>query len=327
MSTRLKPWTKAAFELIVHAELHLRDGDDFDRRIAHICFDNAIEVAITTYLGLNPIQRSNRTYRREDIEQWKSNYHTKLEFLRQEAERRGWTLRIPNDEVVFYHSIRNDQYHAAGGVPESDHIAALRAAALDTFAMLFEIADVEQVLEESLQQRLPMADAPQPRNPTVDRLLDMADEPVVVAGQPYAVSEALYAIDPRAYEDTVAAVMESRNIVDELDERYAGCVRPTIRHAGFVHFEQNVYLKTVDSDGRVELTNTDFVYSGEDERTFSLDHSPDENADLLLHQFDPFSMINCFNLFTHEAEQRISSSHQVGTLESLFQPEQEGGTA
>src|ERR1051326_8517754 len=59
MSTNLKPWMKATFELIVHAETHLREGGDFDRRMAHIGFDNAIEVAISTYLGLNPFTRNN----------------------------------------------------------------------------------------------------------------------------------------------------------------------------------------------------------------------------------------------------------------------------
>jgi hypothetical protein len=48
----LPPWANGPFELLVHAEGHLRNGDDFDRRIALISFDNAIEVAITTYLTL-----------------------------------------------------------------------------------------------------------------------------------------------------------------------------------------------------------------------------------------------------------------------------------
>ncbi len=46
----LPPWAKGPFELLVHAEGHFIAGEDFDRRIALISFDNAIEVAITTYL-------------------------------------------------------------------------------------------------------------------------------------------------------------------------------------------------------------------------------------------------------------------------------------
>ena len=60
MMRQHKPWAYGPFELLLHAELHYRAGEDFDRRIAMIGFDNAIEVAITTYLGLHPIQRGNR---------------------------------------------------------------------------------------------------------------------------------------------------------------------------------------------------------------------------------------------------------------------------
>ena len=74
--SNIPPWANGPFELIVHAEGHLRDGEDFDRRIALISFDNAIEVAITAYLTLNPIQRSGRSYSKADIERWLANYHT-----------------------------------------------------------------------------------------------------------------------------------------------------------------------------------------------------------------------------------------------------------
>jgi len=49
MST-LTPWALGPFEIILHAEMHYRDGDDLDRRIAIVGFDNAIELAIHTYL-------------------------------------------------------------------------------------------------------------------------------------------------------------------------------------------------------------------------------------------------------------------------------------
>ncbi len=67
-------WANGPFELLVHAEGHLRRGDDFDRRIALISFDNAIEVSIATYLTLHPIHRGNRSYANVDVEKWLSNY-------------------------------------------------------------------------------------------------------------------------------------------------------------------------------------------------------------------------------------------------------------
>ena len=48
MIRQLKPWTYGPFEILLHAELHYRVGEDFDRRIAMVGFDNAIEVADTS---------------------------------------------------------------------------------------------------------------------------------------------------------------------------------------------------------------------------------------------------------------------------------------
>ncbi len=80
-TTTLQPWADGPFELLLHAEGHLPDGEDFDRRMALITFDNAIEVSITTYLSLKPIMRGNRSYATADVDQWTRNYHTKLDFL------------------------------------------------------------------------------------------------------------------------------------------------------------------------------------------------------------------------------------------------------
>jgi hypothetical protein len=88
----LKPWARGPFELLLHAELHRRDGDDFDRRMAVISYDIAIEVAITTYLTLNPIQRGNREYPKDRVEKWLRNFHTKVEFFLIEVRDRNVAL-------------------------------------------------------------------------------------------------------------------------------------------------------------------------------------------------------------------------------------------
>ena len=49
--TGIKPWAVGPFEMLYHAETHFLKGEDFDRRIALISFDNAIEVAITDRKG------------------------------------------------------------------------------------------------------------------------------------------------------------------------------------------------------------------------------------------------------------------------------------
>ena len=89
----LRPWAYGPFELIVHAENHLRDGGDFDRRMALISFDNSIEISITTYLNLNPIQRDGVQYKRENVNRWLENYHSKLDFFFDELKRRSLPTR------------------------------------------------------------------------------------------------------------------------------------------------------------------------------------------------------------------------------------------
>ena len=46
------PWSEGPKELLQHAVDHISHDGDFDRRIAMISIDNAVELMIKTYLGL-----------------------------------------------------------------------------------------------------------------------------------------------------------------------------------------------------------------------------------------------------------------------------------
>ena len=207
MTPPLKPWAKGPFELLVHAEMHRRDGGDFDRRMAVISYDNAIETAITTYLSLNPIQRSDRSYERKKVETWLANYHSKLDFLTFECTDRGITIAYEKAEIVWYHDLRNEQYH--GGrptVPEWEHLEEVRKVALWVFSVLYDVPNVEEYLENSIAARL-SSDIPQ-RSFEYDDLIDSAHGPCTIAGQVYPASEALYAVDPIAYSELGAELAQ-----------------------------------------------------------------------------------------------------------------------
>jgi hypothetical protein len=212
MST-LKAWADGPFELILHAELHLQNRNDFDRRIALISFDNAIEVAITTYLTLDPIQRQNRAYPRIDVERWLANYHSKLDFLFQELTHRRMTVSFEKGEIVWCHKVRNDQYHGGGPtVPRERELVDIRKAALEIFSFLFDVPDVENLLRirltELTEDNLPRRDG------NIDRLIDEQYGVVRIAGMSYYTSEVLYSVDRFAYGN-VGADLQSR--VDESD--------------------------------------------------------------------------------------------------------------
>lgn len=198
--TSLPPWANGPFELIVHAEGHLQGGEDFDRRIALISFDNAIEVAITTYLTLHPIQRGGRIYRNSDVEMWLNNYHTKLDFLGSEVADRGLLWQVDKAHVVWAHDHRNEQYHGGHkGTPEKNVLKIVRDAALWIFGILFDVKDVEAALNKAIIDRSPLTSPS--REKTLDIAIDAQYGIVDVGEQSYYASELLFAVDYNAYRE------------------------------------------------------------------------------------------------------------------------------
>lgn len=200
MTRTLKPWAYGPFEILLHAEMHYRAGEDFDRRIAMIGFDNAIEVAITTYLNLHPMQRGNRAYPTVDVNRWLGNYHTKIDFFFGECGRRNITAFAQQDEIVWFHEVRNGQYHVGGAtVPQRRELDGARAAAMEVFSVLFEEAGVDQLLAEHLAAREALQ--PPPRTDDQDRLIDAAYGMLEICGQSQYASDVLYSLDANRYRE------------------------------------------------------------------------------------------------------------------------------
>jgi hypothetical protein len=209
----LPPWANGPFELLVHAEGHLRGGDDFDRRIALISFDNAIEVAITTYLTLNPIQRAGRSYSKTDVEKWLDNYHSKLDFLYQEVAARKLPCEFERGHIIWVHDCRNVQYHGGQkGTPERNVLALVRRIALWIFALLFDVMNVEQHLGQAIAEKVPPS--PAQRDAKLDRAIDREYPMLDVGEETYYVSELLFAVDYAAYLDIGARLCASNEGVE-----------------------------------------------------------------------------------------------------------------
>lgn len=198
--TVVSPWAQGPFELLVHAEGHLREGGDFDRRIALISFDNAIEVAITTYLTLNPIQRGGRTYPSAQVETWLNNYHTKLDFLGTELTARDLQWAVERGHVVWAHDCRNEQYHSGRkGTPERQVLMIIRDAAFWVVSLLFDLDEVESALEGALRDVSPASGPPRERQ--LDVAIDAEFGIIDVGEQRYYASELLFSVDPIAYRE------------------------------------------------------------------------------------------------------------------------------
>ena len=212
---QFKPWEQGPFELLLHAEEHYLAGNDHDRRIALIGYDESIEVSITVYLSLKPIHRNGREYSREDVEKWMRNYHTKLAFYYDELKRRDIKEIIPMENIVWFHDHRNEHYHGGTkGVPERSTLDAIRSAAIWVFSTLFEVPNVETMLVSELRKRK----NPKPqREAAVDKAIDDKFGLVNVAGSLYYTSEVLYALDPDAYLE-LGQTLISSNLEERTNE-------------------------------------------------------------------------------------------------------------
>ena len=194
----LPPWALGPFELIVHGESHLRGANDFDRRIALISFDNAIEVAISTYLTLHPIQRGGRQIQNDKVDQWMKNYHAKLDFFEEEIKARNIEWIVEKAHIIWAHDYRNEQYHSGQkGIPEKNVLDVARSAALWIFSVLFDVSDTEAALEQALLEQTPPD--PPSREKKLDTAIDAQYGIVSVGEQDYYASELLFSVDYSAY--------------------------------------------------------------------------------------------------------------------------------
>jgi hypothetical protein len=212
----MKPWAYGPFEVLLHGETHYRLTEDLDRRIAMVGFDNAIELSITTYLTLNPMQRGNRHYPKGEVQKCLENFHTRLEFFFNECKTRSIVAASKRDELIWYHDVRNEQYHGGGAtIPQRRELDGVRDAALEVFSILFE-ENAVMLLEKHIAA---MAPPPvPPRNDEHDRLIDSEYDMVEVCGQPEYVSNLLYALDPNRYRE-VALELQQAVKTAEAEER------------------------------------------------------------------------------------------------------------
>ena len=203
----ISPWAQGPFELIVHAEEHRLLGGDFDRRIALISFDNAVEVSISTYLSLNPIQRGGRMYTRESVALWLNNYYTKIDFFEIELSSRNMiSWSVEKSHILWVHDQRNEQYHGGNkGTPEIHVLEIIRAAAIWIWSVLYDVPDAEKVLEEVIKARAPAS--PPASEDELDKAIDNEYGLIEVAGQMYYASEILFAVDRDAYKEMKSVLL------------------------------------------------------------------------------------------------------------------------
>ena len=132
------PWTDGPHELLQHAVDHLAKGGDFDRRIAMVSIDNAVELMVKTYLGLPKRARSSPGPSRKALDSASESFPALLDLLDTHASDRivGFSL----DDIEWYHRIRNQLYHSGNGITvERSKVETYFELALILFENLFSI--------------------------------------------------------------------------------------------------------------------------------------------------------------------------------------------
>src|SRR5215831_12191697 len=63
------------------------------------------------------------------------NYHTKIEFLEFEVRNRNLTMVCDKAMFIWFHEVRNGQYHIGGAtIPQERELEGIRAAAIWVFS-------------------------------------------------------------------------------------------------------------------------------------------------------------------------------------------------
>jgi len=132
-----KPWTDGPRELIQHAIDHLAAGGDFDRRIAMISIDNAVELMAKVYLGLPKRARKGDGPSRKDLDAASESFPDLLSLLETHASDRLQGIGL--DDIEWYHRLRNQLYHSGNGITvEREKVETYLSLARSLFESLFQ---------------------------------------------------------------------------------------------------------------------------------------------------------------------------------------------
>lgn len=131
-----KPWVDGSRELLQHSINHLDSGSDFDKRIAMISIDNAVELIIKSYLSLPKRARGSKGPTRKEMTDAENSFPTLLDILEKYDSIK--LVGIELADIEWYHRIRNQLYHSGSGITvESTKVETYFEIASNLFENLF----------------------------------------------------------------------------------------------------------------------------------------------------------------------------------------------
>jgi hypothetical protein len=108
-----QPWVSGAAELLEHAVALLQDETPVRLRLALIATDNAVELAIKTFLSL-PKRVTGISFPRKRFEEVSDSFPTLLDALEEFAPDKLDGVDLAS--IEWYHRLRNQLYHQGYGL-------------------------------------------------------------------------------------------------------------------------------------------------------------------------------------------------------------------
>ncbi len=132
-----KPWSDGPKELLSHAIEHINGTSDFDRRIAFISIDNAVELSIKTFLSLPKRIRKQEMPSRKELQDAENSFPTYLDLIEKYNNDKLNSINL--DDIEWYHRLRNQLYHNGNGLTvDKSKVEAYFEIAKTLFESLFD---------------------------------------------------------------------------------------------------------------------------------------------------------------------------------------------
>lgn len=133
----LKPWVGGVIELLEHAIVHINEASDFDRRIAFISIDNAVELSIRTFLALPKRVRKHDVPSRKELQDAENSFPMYLDLIEKYATDKLIAFEL--SDIEWYHRLRNQLYHNGTGLTvEKSKVEAYYEISKNLFELLFD---------------------------------------------------------------------------------------------------------------------------------------------------------------------------------------------
>ncbi|WP_296150566.1 hypothetical protein [uncultured Flavobacterium sp.] len=147
-----RTWTSGSIELLRHANDHIQLDTAFDKRIAFISIDNAVEIMIKTFLSLPKHFFGNERPSRKELDDCNNSFSNYLILLIKYATNK--LVGIELGDIEHYHRIRNTLYHDGTGLAvDQEYLSAYNTLANLLLKRLFDV-NIEYKIDNSSLEKI-----------------------------------------------------------------------------------------------------------------------------------------------------------------------------